>query len=60
MMPQSLVNRLLMPNLEVRASCCYGQDGEDFIPTHLLEGQLMGFKSKAKSCNTSFFASEVK
>ena len=59
MVPQSLVSRLLMPYPEMRTSYCYGQDGEDFIPNHLLECQLMGFKFKGKTFNTSFFPSEV-
>jgi FkbM family methyltransferase len=40
---QSLINRLLMRDLDMQPNRCYGQDGEDLILNRLLEGQSIGF-----------------
>lgn len=40
---ESLINRLLMRDLDMQPNLCYGQDGEDLILNRLLDGQARGF-----------------
>jgi FkbM family methyltransferase len=40
---QSLIDRLLLRDPDLRANRCYGQDGEDLILNRLLNGQERGF-----------------
>ncbi len=40
---QSLINRLLMRDPDMRPNFCFGQYGEDLILARLLDGQAMGF-----------------
>lgn len=40
---ESLINRLLMRDPDMKPNLCYGQDGEDLILNRLLDGQAQGF-----------------
>ena len=43
MILQSLISRLLVRDLSMQPSLCYGQNGEDLILNRLMEGQARGF-----------------